>query len=335
MVKNNSLSTFASNNLDSEYSLLPSKYIGPKFDAHTHVWSSRALEKNIQYAQDFNIQRMLAIVNTNLIKKISPDLHDMITFARFFPSLQFLQGKPSKAAKSIDKYYSQGFSVIKLWFAPRFSVYTKKFSREKEGASKLSNPMYEPMFSRIEDLDLVFLVHNSDPDIWYQNVYVPESKYGSKESHLHEFEEFLKKYPKMKVLGAHFGAQPENLVNLGRWFDTYPNFYVDASSARWMARELSRNPANSNTFLKKYHNRILWGSDLSFGWQRKKKKPLYYYTRYLTYQALFETNVVNLPLPFTDPDSRMGTVINGLDLPLEVLEDIYWKNASKLFSCRI
>lgn len=335
MLKKNPLRTFATDNLDTEYSLLPSKYTGPKFDAHTHVWGAKTLEKHFQYAQHFNIQGMLAILNTNFINKISPDLRDKLVFARFFPSLQILRGKPSKRAKLIDKYYSQGFSVIKLWYAPRFSVYVKKFSKGKEEASKLSSPIYEPMFSRIEDLGLVFLVHNSDPDLWYQNVYVPEQKYGSKESHLHEFEVFLQQYPKMKVLGAHFGAQPENLTNLGRWFDTYPNYYVDASSARWMARELSQNRLTSIAFFKKYHDRILWGSDLSFGWQRKKKKPWYYYTRYLTYQALLESKVANLPLPFPDPDSQAGTLIQGLDLPLEVLEDIYWNNATKLFSRNI
>ena len=331
MLKKNPLRTFATENLDKEYSLLPSKYTGPKFDAHTHVWSVKTLENHFKYAQHFNIQRTLAILNKNSIKKISPDLQDKFVFARFFPFFQFLLGKPSKRAKLIDKYYSQGFSVIKLWFAPRFRVYAKKFGKGKDSATILSDSIYEPMFSRIEELGLVFLVHNSDPDLWYKNVYVPESKYGSKESHLQEFETFLKQYPKMKVLGAHFGAQPNNLENLGRWFDTFPNYYVDASSARWMARELSQNRPHSVAFFKKYHDRILWGSDLSFGWQIGKKIPWYYYTRYLTYQALFETNVFNLPLPFPDPDSNAGSMINGLDLPLEVLEDIYWNNANKLF----
>ena len=331
MVKNNPISTFAIEQLDQEYSQLPVKYTGPKFDAHTHVWSKKILEKHFKYAQNFNIQRMLAILNKNIIKKISPDLQEKCVFARFLPSLKLLLGKPKSRAKLIDKYYSQGFSVIKLWFAPRFRVYIKKFNKGKKREIALSDPIYEPMFSRIEDLGLIFLVHNSDPDLWYKNVYVPESKYGSKESHLQEFEKLLKQYPKMKVLGAHFGAQPNNLENIGRWFDTYPNYYVDASSARWMARELSHNRTNSVEFFKKYHNKILWGTDLSFGWQMGKEKPWYYYTRYLTYQALLETNVSNLPLPFPDPDNKAGTVINGLDLPREVLEDIYWKNASKLF----
>jgi predicted TIM-barrel fold metal-dependent hydrolase len=332
MVKHNPIRAFAEENLEKEFSTLSSKYAGPKFDAHTHVWSIKTLEKHFQYAQNFNVQRLLVILNRGTSKKLSPDLQEKCVFARFLPSLKLLLGNSNNWAKMIDKYYSQGFSIIKLWYAPRFRVYLNKFVKVKDRDKILTDPIFEPLFSRIEDLRLIFLVHNSDPDLWYQNVYQPESKYGSKERHLQEFEEFLKMHPKMKVLGAHFGAQPENLENLGRWFDIFPNYYVDASSARWMAREFSQNRVNSIEFFKKYHDRILWGTDLSFGMQRGKNIPSYYYTRYLTYQALLETKVTDLPLPFPDRDNLAGTVINGLDLPINVLEDIYWNNANKLFN---
>ena len=181
MLKHNPIRAFAEENLEKEFSTLSSKYAGPKFDAHTHVWSIKTLEKHFQYAQNFNIQRLLVIMNKGTSKKFSPDLQEKCVFARFLPSLKLLLGNSNNWAKRIDKYYSQGFSIIKLWFAPRFRVYVNKFVKVKDRDKILTDPKFEPLFSRIEDLGMIFLVHNSDPDLWYQNVYQPESKYGSKE----------------------------------------------------------------------------------------------------------------------------------------------------------
>ena len=60
----------------------------------------------------------------------------------------------------------------------------------------------------------------------------------------------------------------------------------------------------------------------------------YYITRYLTFQALLESSVRDLPLPFPDAENNNETVINGLDLPLDVLKKIYWENASKLYGLK-
>ncbi len=274
----------------------------------------------------------MAILDEDVGKKLSLDLRDRFIFARFLRSRNMFSNNSHEMADMVDDYYSQGYSIIKFWFAPRWRDYVEQEIKIPTENIKLSSPLFEPIYSRIEDLGLIFLIHNSDPDLWYEKKYLPVSKYGSKKAHLQDLEGVLKAHPNMKVLGAHFGAQPEHLENLARWFDTYPNFYVDASSARWMAREFSRNWKISEQFFKKYSDRILWGTDLSFGGQNRSEIPRYYYTRYLTYQALLETNVRNLPLPFPDPENNNETKINGLDLPIEVLEKIYWKNAEKFFN---
>ena len=326
------INTYAKENMEQAYWDLPATYHGPKFDAHTHIWSIKVAEKHMKYAEAFNIQKTMAILDEDVSGKLSQDLHDRFIFARFLRSQSMLSNNSHEMADMVDEYYSQGYSIIKFWFAPRWRDYVEQELKIPIDKIKLSSSLFEPIYSRIEDLGLIFLIHNSDPDLWYEKKYQPESKYGSKKTHLEDLEGVLKAHPKMKVLGAHFAAQPEHLKNLGRWFDTYPNFYVDASSARWMAREFSRRRSDIIAFFHQYSDRILWGTDLSFGGQSRSNIPGYYFTRYLTYQMLLESNLQGVPLPFPDPENKLGTNINGLNLPIEILEKIYWKNAEKFFS---
>jgi hypothetical protein len=44
-----------------------------------------------------------------------------------------------------------------------------------------------------------------------------------------------------------------------------------------------------------------------------------------------ETDARNIPLPFNDKENDNKTVINGLDLPIDILKKIYWENAKRIF----
>ncbi|MHA1356247.1 MAG: amidohydrolase family protein [Candidatus Heimdallarchaeota archaeon] len=141
----------------------------------------------------------------------------------------------------------------------------------------------------------------------------------------------MKRHPNLQIQVAHLAGQPEDLVNLGRWLDTYPNLIVDFSSAKWMAREFSYKVEETQEFFKTYQDKLLFGTDIVTGRSDREPIPGYYYLRYLSMQALLETDVQNLSLPLADPDNNNETVINGLNLPMNILRKIYWDNAAKFF----
>ncbi|MHA1521250.1 MAG: amidohydrolase family protein [Promethearchaeota archaeon] len=306
---------------------------GPKFDAHTHLHVSEDsdISKVLKIAEEYNIKKILGIVDDDVRAIIQKSHPDMFVLARFLRSQKLFKGGSAALASMVDEIYSQGYSMVKFWFAPRWKDYVKENFGILNSNTKLSDPGLSPIFERVQDLGLKFLIHISDPDIWYEQKYKPASYYGTKAEHLADLEAVISKYPKIQFQIAHFGAQPEpeRLLNLGRWFDTYPNLYVDMSSARWIGRELSRNPQISSEFFQKYEDRIFYGTDLSFGWTREGTPEEYFLTRYLTFQTLLETTSRNIPLPFPDPENDNKTILNGLDLPLETLKKIYWENAAK------
>ncbi len=317
---------------DDDDATVSSKYNGPKFDAHVHLGSMKGIHNLIKYREEFNIKKSVGIVwddNNDVYETRFPD---KFVLAKYFRSKHMFAANPDSKLliDEIEKIYQQGFPIVKFWFGPRVRDYVKEYFKLEPKTIHLSDPIFKSIFAKMEELGLYLLIHVSDPDQWYEKVYQPVSRYGTKKEHLDDFEDVLLSFPKLNVLQAHFGSQPEDLEHLSRWFESYPNYHVDMSSARWMARELGRYPEKAREFFIKYSDRILFGSDLVQ--DRNKPVSTYYRTRYFTFQALLETSVRDLPLPFPDPENNNETKINGLDLPLDILKKIYWENANKFFN---
>jgi predicted TIM-barrel fold metal-dependent hydrolase len=310
---------------------ISSKYDGPKFDAHVHLGSKKGIPNLIKFREDFNIKKSVGIVWDDSSEEYETKYPDKFVLAKYFRSKHMFDASsdPKLLTDEIKQIYQQGFPIVKFWFGPRVRDYIKEYFKIEAKEIHLTDPLFKSIFAKMEELGLYLLIHVGDPDLWYEKVYQPVSKYGTKKEHLDDFEEILSSFPKLKVLQAHFGSQPEDLENLSRWFESYPNYYVDTSSARWMARELGRYPEKAREFFIKHSDRILFGTDIV----QDRNKPIstYYQTRFYTFQALLETSVRDLPLPFPDPENDNNTKINGLDLPLDVLKRIYWENANRFF----
>ena len=192
------------------------------------------------------------------------------------------------------------------------------------------------VYAAIEDEGFPTLIHVADPDIWYMNRYTNVQKYGTKEDRLHDFEDLMKEFPKVRWISAHFGCLPEDLQKLGSMLHTYPNLFVDTGSTKWMVRELGKHVEETRAFVTKYQDRILWGSDIANRSSlsmvhSKKNREQYWYSRFWSHRLFWETPYES-DLAFNDSDNPAGTRIHGLNLPKEVLRKIYFLNAQKLLN---
>ncbi len=69
------------------------------------------------------------------------------------------------------------------------------------------------------------------------------------------------RYPKLRVVGCHLGSDEDDLKQLARRLDAYPNFAVDtAARVRYFARG---NRDQVREFLTRYQDRILYATDFS------------------------------------------------------------------------
>lgn len=283
----------------------------------------------VNIGEDFGVEESLLICHSlgakNYAQKKYPG---RFIFAKYFSgSMRFGTGLES-ILKEIATLRDEGYHLTKMQSAP---VMRGRASATPEELRMDDDDMAR-MFDAMKDEGIPFLLHLSDPDTYYATRYTDTSIYTSKERDLRELEGVLKRHSSMKLQLAHFGAQSEihRLDNLARWFDTYPNFNIDTSSARWVSRELSKDPKRAREFIIKYQDRIVFGTDC-VTWRPERE---YYEGRYLALRLLLETAVEHRPLPFTDADTvdSGGTFINGLNLPEDVLQKIYWQNVKDFYA---
>ena len=166
--------------LGERFENLPVKYNGPKFDAHVHLGRINGIDDLIYYRELYNIKKSIGIVWGDDVESYWKNYPDKFIFAKYFRNRSIFSGNPDASfiRDAIQEIYSQGYPVVKFWFAPRWVDYISS-----QGGSvdllglKLSDPAFEPMYEEIEDLGLVLLIHISDPDIWYEKVYQPDNSY--------------------------------------------------------------------------------------------------------------------------------------------------------------
>jgi predicted TIM-barrel fold metal-dependent hydrolase len=125
----------------------------------------------------------------------------------------------------------------------------------------------------------------------------------------------IARHPKTTFIYAHMANDGEDLAELGRWLDSYPNMYVDIDAR---ISELGRQPYSARRFFLKYQDRVMFGTD-----------TLPNRAAYRMYYRFLETDD-----EYFDPAGghhRQGFwMIYGVFLPKDVLEKLYVKNAERL-----
>jgi predicted TIM-barrel fold metal-dependent hydrolase len=242
--------------------------------------------------------------------------------------------------REVEQQHRLGVQGIKVW--KDLGMYLK----DSDGKLlRIDDPRLDPFWAKCGELGLPILIHSADPKEYWHPLTYNTMHYGMTDRARHyenpnmpKWEELmdqrdnvLKKHPKTKFIGAHFGSLTFELQRLAETLDKYPNFSVD-NAAR--LRILGRlNPNAVRDFFTKYQDRLLFGTDINF--QEKsadekdrkawKEKMARWYSRHFEY---FETNRVDIVEPYGQFHEWLR--LPGVKLPPEVLEKFYHANAERL-----
>ena len=161
------------------------------------------------------------------------------------------------------------------------------------------------------------------------------------------FDAFVRRvarHPNTRFIGVHFGNDPEDPDAIAQVLDKNPNLFIDIA-ARVPAigrRDAAHERGKMRAFFLKYQDRILFGTDVGVGVRNGElmfgstgKDPATLEDGRRFYDSIYrylESDEEGIPSP-TPVQGRW--TIDGINLPREVLEKIYYKNAVKLIGVKM
>jgi len=196
----------------------------------------------------------------------------------------------------------------------------------------VDDPRLDPIWAKCGELGIPVIIHVSDPVAFHTPIDKYNERYDelaahpdwsfygeefpySKDDILDQLYRVIAKHPNTIFISTHMGNLAEDLGRVAGWLEQYPNMYVDIDAR---ISELGRQPYTARKSMIKYQDRVLFGTDTPPDAEA-----------YQVYYRFLETDD-----EYFDPAKshhRQGRwMIYGIDLPDEVLEKLYNKNALKI-----
>ena len=294
----------------------------PILDVHTHASPRPETRLLLQAASLYGVDTLVVISRQWVLPDQLRDGWQGTILVAPHLTYEHLDDEKRFVAENLQRVQqavTAGMRVVKFWFTPRFYAATRL---------RLDDPRLEPILQAVEEAGMLALVHVSDPDIWFERRYTDRELYGTKEEQYPQLERVLERHRRLRVIAAHMAGDPEHLDHLQALLDRHPNLYLDTSATKWMVRELGRQREAAREFFVRNASRILFGTDQVV---TEHSDLVRYTSRYWTHRMFWETGV-ECPSPVEDPDCDGMPVIRGLDLPAEVLEQMYRANAERLLN---
>lgn len=296
------------------------RYTGPIIDAHCHSGRPRPLAHMIRAGGLYGVHRWVIICTVDEIKGLRRKYGSRFLFNAWSEHKATGPGDPFTRTnlEIVKRAADAGAVSIKFWYKPEFN--------ERSGVW-FDDPRLDPVFEAICEAGLAVLVHIADPDIWWKDRYADPARFEAKRFTYRQLTNTLTRFPRLRVMMAHMGGWPENLPFLSDLLERFENLHLDTSGTKWIARELSRRPAEARAFLIRHADRLLFGSDLvAF----KHTTIEHHCSRYWVHRFLYERAETH-PSPIRDQDADGRVFLAGLNLPDEVLGKLYFENAKRFF----
>jgi predicted TIM-barrel fold metal-dependent hydrolase len=206
--------------------------------------------------------------------KIQRDSGGKLAWASTFDARGFESpGFIDRTINRLSRSFEDGAVAVKIWKNIGMAI------KSKAGAFLLpDDPALLPIYKVIQGADRTLIAHLAEPDgAWLPlDARNPELAYYSNNPQWHMYgkagapvkeailtarDRILARYPKLRVVGCHLGSDEDDLKQLAKRLDAYPNFAVDtAARVRYFARG-DRDQVRD--FLTQYQDRILYATDFS------------------------------------------------------------------------
>lgn len=311
----------------------------PAIDIHNHLGAGKAnltAERVAQYLTEMNEAGVATVVNLDggwgerLTETLAAldEAHPgrFLTFAQIDFTDFDDAGWSERETKRLLASFDAGAKGLKFHKSLGLGF------RHKDGSLvAVDDPKLAPIFETCADRGKPIMIHTADPaafftpldrfnERWHElnehpNWLFHGGDFPSRERLLEQFVRVVERHPRATFIGAHFGANVEDLATVGAWLDRYPNLYVDIDAR---ISELGRQPYTARRFILKYQDRVMFGTDTA-----PNREAFRIYYRFLeTDDEYFDCAASHHLQGFW--------MIYGIDLPKNALEKVYVRNAERV-----
>ncbi|NIM94072.1 MAG: amidohydrolase family protein [Anaerolineales bacterium] len=318
-------------------------------DAHTHV-----MPKSLEYMKEvMQASNITKVVNLGVLESADIPFDEGMKAIRdvmgdrmvYFPAPEFDDVSPGfgeRMAETLERKVEAGAGGLKIFKSLGLQV------KDEDGKLiPVDDQRLDPLWSKAAELGVPVLIHSSDVLAHFQPLdenneqfealtrfpdwHVYGLEYPDHDELLEQRNRVIEHHPKTVFIGAHVGMYYEKLHIVDEWLDRYPNFYVDTSAS---IVQLGRYPKEEiQAFFRKHQDRILFGTDIVLGsfdeldderpWEFKRTDYDYGIMRHF-----YETDMEDLRHPGYPVFGNW--LVNGVDLPEELLDKFYSGNAIRL-----
>lgn len=235
------------------------------------------------------------------------------------------QALADELLRQAEEYALAGYDGMKMLEAYPSLLKHRKLPIDSE--------VYDKYYAFMQENGLPIVVHLANPDTCWDYEKAGESfiklgrvydhTYPTKNEITAQLFAVMKKFPKLKVILAHFGFFSLEKENAERFLGDYENTAFDITPGGEQLINMSRDWASWLPFIEKYQDRILYGTDFyAFPDDNEEEWRTNFKRRPDFVRQFMETNQTHL---------YVNEEFTGVLLEKALRKKIYFDNAERLF----
>ena len=301
-----------------------------KNDYHVHIYDDIPVEDTADYFKDMCARKgyegvgIMALWHTTdgyfrdcnekalKLKKMIPNSY---AFAALDREKDFVE--------QAEEHMKNGFDGIKL--------FEGKPSEYKIFGWGYENERFDRFFEYAEEKQIPIMLHNNDPiENWdmtkatpraIEKGWVYDESVPSQEWFFKVLEDALDKHRDLRIAIAHLGFYADDLDRAEVLLEKCPGLYFDITPALPIYVDLCKAPARSEAFFRRYHDRLIYGTDAANALTGAARD--YNDTK---------TEVIKTFLEGSEPKQIGKYYITPIKLDAEMLENIYYNNGRRFLN---
>jgi predicted TIM-barrel fold metal-dependent hydrolase len=310
----------------------------PAVDVHNHVNDARGGDRPVPVAEllarmdRLNLKRIVILTGrwgetlqgvVDRMVKPHPDRFTVFTEPDW--SRIDEPGFGQAMAAQVRDSFTRGARGLKILKALGLGV------RDRTGRLVVvDDPRLDPMWAECGRLGIPVSIHTSDPDAFFEQLDGTNERWDELGQHpdwsfhgpkfppkrelLDARNRVFARHPGTTFVALHVANHPEDLDDASAVLDRYPNVVVETGARH---AELGRQPRRARAFFLKYQDRILFGTDAA------PEEAMY-----RNWFRFLET--ADEAFDYWHSPGQGRWTISGLDLPRDVLEKVYARNAERV-----